>query len=99
MRSSLGLVDYYRKFIPNFSTIAAVLIEITRKGVPSKVAESSVAEVAFRSLIDSLCSKPILCLPNFELNFVLRTDVSDFCLGAVLMQEHEEIKFPVCYAI
>ena len=94
VRSFLGLVGYYRKFIPNFSTVAAVLTDMTRKGMPSKVVWSSAAEVVFKSLIDSLCNKPILCLPNFELDFVLRTDASDFGLGAVLLQEHEEIKFP-----
>ena len=81
VRSFLGLVRYYRKFIPNFSTIAAVW--------------SSAAGIVFRSFINSLCNKPILCLPNFELDFVLRTDASDFGLGAVLLQEHEEIKCPV----
>ena len=46
----------------------------------------------------SLCNRPILCLPDFDLDFILRTDASDFGLGAVLMQEHNGLKFPVCYA-
>lgn len=98
IRSFLGLVGYYRKFIPNFSTIAAVLTDMTKKGAPSKVTWSSAAEVAFQSLIGSLCNRPILCLPDFDLDFILRTDASDFGLGAVLMQEHDGLKFPVCYA-
>ena len=82
-------MGYYRKFIPNFSTIAAVLTDMTKKGAPSKVTWSSAAEVAFKSLIGSLCNRPILCLPDFDLDFILRTDASDFGLGAVLMQEHD----------
>ena len=37
IRSFHRLVGYYRKFIPNFSTIAAVLTDMTKKGAPSKV--------------------------------------------------------------
>ena len=86
--SFLGLVGYYRKFIPHFSTVAAGLTDMPRKGAPSKVYWSPVAEKAFRSLIDSLCKKPILCLPDLNTDFILRTDASNFGIGAVLMQEH-----------
>lgn len=98
VRSFLGLVGYYRKFIPHFSTVAAVLSDMTRKGAPSKVSWSPAAETAFKSLIDSLCKKPILCLPDLNTDFILRTDASNFGIGAVLMQEHEGMKFPISYA-
>ena len=98
IRSFLGLVGYYRKFIPNFSSVAAVLTDMTRRGAPSKVQWSPAAEVACRSLIGSLCKKPILCLPDLDSDFIVRTDASNFGIGAVLMQEHAGVKFPICYA-
>ena len=55
-------------------------------------------EQALRTLKKSLTSRPILCLPDFTKNFILRTDASDFGIGAVLLQEQEEDKRPVAYA-
>ena len=37
-------------------------------------------------------------LPDFDKEFILRTDASDYGIGAVLLQEHEDVKFPVAYA-
>ena len=45
-----------------------------------------------------LTSDPILRLPDPKKSFVLRTDASDYGIGAVLMQEHDGKLFPICYA-
>jgi len=37
VRALLGLVSYYRKFIPNFAAIAAPLRDLTKKGRPNQV--------------------------------------------------------------
>ena len=71
---------------------------MTKKGAPCKVVWSPSADLAFKSLISALCKRPILRLPDFDSDFILRTDASEFGLGAVLLQEHEGVKLPVSYA-
>lgn len=45
-----------------------------------------------------LAVEPILRLPDPDRPYILRTDASDVGVGAVLMQEVGEHKFPVSYA-
>ena len=98
VRSFLGLIGYYRNFIPNFSAVSAPLSDLTKKGQPNKVRWQEEQENAFNALIQELGKSPILCLPNFERQFILRTDASDVGIGAVLLQEKGEYKLPVAYA-
>ena len=46
----------------------------------------------------ALMSVPVLARPNFSLPFTLQTDASDFALGILLSQEHEDGEHPVVYA-
>ena len=85
--SFLGLAGYYRKFIPQYATVAAPLSDLTRKTQPEVVKWSSECEAAFRSLKQSLCSPPVLRSPNFSEPFILQTDASDRGVGGVLSQK------------
>ena len=98
VRSFMGLIGFYRSYIPNFSSIAAPLTDLTRKGQPNQVKWGEPQEKAYNNLKALLTSKPILRLPDISKPFVLRTDASDIGLGAVLLQEHEDQLFPVCFA-
>ena len=98
VRSFIGLIGYYRKFIPNFSAVSAPLTDLTKKGKPMKVRWEPEHEKAFQSLIQVLGKSPILCLPDFEKEFIVRTDASETGIGAVLLQDYEGHKFPVYYA-
>jgi hypothetical protein len=98
VRSFLGMVGYYRKFIPNFSEIALPLSDLTKKGNPNHVRWTPECDRAFLKLKQCLTSGPILQLPDLKRPWVLRTDASDRGLGAVLLQEKNEILHPVAYA-
>src|SRR6218665_2365700 len=50
VRSYLGLVGYYQKFIPNFASIATPLTDLTRKNQPNKVNWGELQESAFQQL-------------------------------------------------
>jgi len=98
VRSFLGLVGYYRKFIANFSAKAAPLTDATKKGNPNQIEWSEALENAFLTLSNYLSKSPVLRLPDFGKDFVLRTDASATGIGAVLLQEEDGVKHPVQYA-
>ena len=89
VRSFLGLTGYYRKFIPQYASIASPLTDLTRKSEPSQVQWSPECDAAFKQLRDSLCSAPVLQTPDFEKPFILQTDASQRGVGAVLSQLDE----------
>ena len=98
VRAFLGLTGYYRKFIPEYATIAAPLTELTKKEQPNCLAWSSGCAEAFEALKRHLCTSPVLKCPNFERPFVLQTDASDWGVGAVLSQkDDDDNEHPVAY--
>ena len=84
VRSFLGLAGYYRRFIPNFATIAAPLVSLTKKG--KQFCWGDKQQVAFTHRKELLCTTPILAYPHLDAPFILQTDASDLGLGAVLTQ-------------
>lgn len=87
VRSFLGLVGFYGRFIKDFSTVAAPLSDLTKRGIPFHWNDKE--QEAFDSLKKSLISAPILLPPNPRQPFVLETDASGIGLGAVLSQEDD----------
>ena len=98
VRSLLGLAGYYRKYIQNYASVVTPLINLTKKGQPNQVIWTDETETAFNELKSRFCDRPILRLPDFERDFILRTDASDSGLGAILLQTYDGIDFPVAYA-
>ena len=75
VRLFLGLAGYYRKFIPNFATIPAPLVNLTKKN--TKFLWRDDHHEAFVKLKNLLCEAPILAYPQFDKRFILQTDASD----------------------
>ncbi|XP_065939358.1 uncharacterized protein [Magallana gigas] len=98
LRSFLGLVGFYRKFVPKFAQIASPLTDLTKKGLPTKLKWEDAHNLAFQTLKASLTKCPILKLPNIKETFILQTDASDRGLGAVLLQEELGQKLQIAYA-
>jgi hypothetical protein len=77
--------------VKDFSTIAAPMNDLTKKGVPF---EWGVAQQdAFDCLKNLLTSAPLLALPNFAKQFEIECDASDIGIGGVLMQEGRPIAY------
>ncbi|GJS14335.1 reverse transcriptase domain-containing protein [Tanacetum coccineum] len=87
IRSFLGLADYYRRFIANFSKIAKPLTSLTQKN--QKYVWGMEQEEAFQTLKNNLCDAPILTLPDRVEHFILKIHEKNYTthdleLGAVV---------------
>lgn len=74
-------MNYYKKFIPNFSQIAAPIYKLLRKD--TKFLWTEPCNIAFNSLKVAFISLPLLSYPDLCKTFVLTTDASGEALGAV----------------
>ena len=60
VRTFLGITGYYRRFIENYSSIAAPLTDLTKKSAPNAVTWTVECDRAFRELKHRLCTTPVL---------------------------------------
>lgn len=95
VRRVLGLASWYRRFVPNFSTLVAPLTNLLHKN--QRFVWTDECTKAFTRIKDHLVSAPILACPDFSKQFYVQTDASDFGLGAVLTQFHEDGEKVICY--
>nr|XP_010315745.1 uncharacterized protein LOC101248530 [Solanum lycopersicum] len=91
LRSFLGLANYYRRFIFNYSAIAAPLTDLLKKDRDWNW--SAACQAAFERLKLAVTEDPVLALPDFSKPFEVHTDASDFSIGGVLMQEGHPIAY------
>ena len=84
VRGFIGFCSYYRRFIPNFASVAKPLIRLTEKKVSFDWTIEH--ENAWLRLRELMSETPILAYPDKDATFILDTDASDFGIGAVLSQ-------------
>ena len=85
-RSFLGMVGYYRSFIPDFAGIAAPLFNALQNNQPDLIRQTNDVKHTVDTLKQHLCQYPILQFPNFNEPFILETDASNTRIAAILMQ-------------
>ena len=97
LRSFIGLCNYYKIYVQDFSTIAHPLYALLKKDVAWTWSEE--AQEAFNTLKEKLSEFPILRRPDFNKVFILHTDWSVLDIGAILGQLDEEGKeYVIAYA-
>ncbi len=80
----MGFANFYRRFIRNFSQLAAPLTALTSTRMTFRW--SNAADSAFSKLKSCFVSAPILVAPDPSRQFVVEVDASEVGVGAVLSQ-------------
>ena len=105
----IGLAGYYRRFIANFSTIAAPLTQLcgtlkkatggrAERAPPKKTFTwGAEQQAAFEQLKEAVSSAPCLAMPDPAREFIVHTDASGHATGAVLMQQFDEGLRPIAF--
>jgi hypothetical protein len=91
VQSFLGAVQYWRRFIPNFSFIVAPLHALTN--VKNTFQWEGEQQKSFHTLKGKISTTPVLALLNLKKTFEIETDASGYAMGVVLMQYCK----PICY--
>ncbi|KAI2645331.1 Transposon Tf2-6 polyprotein [Labeo rohita] len=81
----LGFSNFYRRFIRNFSSVAAPLTSMIKKG-DTRLSWSLPAIQAFEELRQRFTTAPILHHPDPNQPFLVEVDASSTGVGAVLSQ-------------
>jgi len=98
VRQYLGMTNYFRHFIQNFSELASPLTELTKSKSCNRFVLNDVQKNAFDELKRLLSSAPILISPDYSKVFHMYCDSSDVGIGSVLGQNDEKGVFhPIGY--
>jgi len=92
LKSFLRLASYYRKFIKNFAKIATPLTNLLKKSAVTYEWEEA-CDKAFETLKGILVKALVLKLLNFDKDFEIHSDASDFAIKGVLVQEGRPVAF------
>ena len=95
VKQFLGLVGYYRKFVPRFADISRVLTHLMKKDVEFKWTPE--CKNCFQILKEFLQHAPILRYPDPQASYTLYTDASKYAYAGVLTQHNNGTDHPITY--
>ena len=95
VREFLGFTGYYRRFVPDYSTVAQPLVRLLGKDCKFKWTDA--CQVAFMALRALLIKAPVLAFPKEDLPYIVDTDASDYGIGGVLSQCIEGTEHVIAY--
>ncbi|KAN0023193.1 hypothetical protein ACTFIU_011356 [Dictyostelium citrinum] len=84
VRSLLGAINFYRKFIPNYSDLTFSLTELTKS--KDRIVITKEIERDIDKLKETLANAPILTKPDHNKTFIVYIDASDVGTGCVITQ-------------
>lgn len=96
LKQFLGTIGYYRRFIKDFAKLVKPLTQLLRKDIEFVFSKGEIA--CFEKCRQILTMDPILQYPDFQKEFILTTDASDYAIGAVLAQGTIGRDRPIAFA-
>ena len=97
LKSFLGMVTYYLKFLPNLADTLSPLYSLLQKGSKWQWGESQ--EKAFTRVKEQLSSPVVLTTFNPDKELILQCDASPYGVGAVLAHKEEDgSERPIAYS-
>jgi hypothetical protein len=87
----LGASQYWRKFIANFSSIAAPLHIV--RSIKQVFQWGGKQQKKINALKEKIRATPVLALPNLRQPFEIQSDASNYAMGAILLQHGN----PICF--
>lgn len=97
LRRFLGLAGWFRGFIKDFATVTTKLTDSLRKA-SNDWKWTDELDKEFRNVKGALSNMSKITLPDYEKEFMLRTDASNVGIGAVLLQERDGKMMPIQWA-
>ena len=88
IKSFLGLTNFYRGYVKDYSKIAYPLNKLLKKDIRLKWTDE--CDAAFKFLKEALTSPPILAFPNLNKSFRIAVDASNFAIGYILSQINDD---------
>ena len=85
VKSFLGLLQFFRRFIPKFSEVAAPITNLTKKD-QSIEKWNEKCDKAFEKLKEAIKNAPILVSPDWSKPFRCHIDASQTAVGGTLTQ-------------
>jgi hypothetical protein len=96
LKSFIQMCSWFRRFVPDFSDVARPLTDLLKKNATWNW--STRQQAAFDDLKKFLTTAPVLRQADETLLFKIRTDASNYALGAVLLQGEGPEEKPIEYA-
>ena len=94
VQSFLGLANFYRRFVDNFSKVAKPLHELTHKDTEWKWTDK--CQDAFEKLKNIFISQPVLSTVDTTKPLRIESDASEYVTGAVLSILQDDGKWHPC---
>ena len=95
VRKFLGFTGYYRRFVPDYSTVGQPLVRLL--GKDCKFHWTDACQDYFKALRALLIKAPVLAFPKEDLPYIVDTDASDYGIGGVLSQNIEGTEHVIAY--
>ena len=96
IRSFLGHAGFYRRFMKDFSKISRPLCRLLEK--EKKIEFDEKCKYAFEEIKARLIKAPIMATPDWDREFVIMCDASDYAMGVMLGQRTDKTFRAIYYA-